>query len=115
MEYAIAIGASNEGLRARAFGEVHHTVKIATFFWEGERLMSEEKFTRVQRIHSALASEFCNDRGLVMEMVLTGLADDELAIIEKVTRLCRDIHEGEENEEMTKEDRVMEIFHDAAS
>lgn len=91
------------------------SIEMRTFFWEGTHTMSEEKFRRVQHIHDTMTSEFCCDRGLVMELVLTELSDEELRVLEKVMQRCREARRREASIEMTAEDRMLEGFQDMVS
>lgn len=90
-------------------------VQVTTFFWEGAHTMTTTRFHRVRQIHAVMTSEFCCDRGLVLEMVLSELADEELRVLEKVIQRCQAARQVEAAEEQTAEDRMLEIFSDIAS
>lgn len=73
-------------------------IKIMTFFWEKEHLVSDEQFRRVQHIRDTLADEMCCDRGLAMQLVLTELSEAELAVLERLVRRCQEVRQCEQDQ-----------------
>lgn len=92
-----------------------HEMKVAAFFWEGEHTMSDATFKRVTKIRDALNSEFCADRGLAMELLMTELSEEELQVLEKVIDRCRAIRDREAASGQTPEDKALEAFENATS